>query len=155
MFYDEEKNLRTFKCHKTRTGKLSLWEFGGAIRHFASATLIATPRGKKPEAIYVTTKNNVNSQHALVLVRKDFIIAWGQERSGTVNICLYVVQKLDKDKGELTALRVNELYHGVWAYPVEEPYVEVVAALQKKLKMRSCRVPIYVKIPKKTLEQIK
>ncbi len=148
-------NKRKFRAFKTKQGRLALWERGGVTSTGGVATLIATPAGRKPKAMMVTMYNNTNGKHALVQVNKGTIIAWGKVEYGEVNIQLYVVQKLHHRDAYIEAKRVNECYHGDWEYPLEDRFDDVVEALQKKLKMKGCTVPIYVKLTPERIASMK
>ena len=50
---------------------------------------------------------------------------------------------------------MNECYHGDWEYPLEDRFDDVVEALQKKLKMKGCTVPIYVKLTPERIASMK
>ena len=148
-------NKRNFKAWKTRNGRLALWERGGVTKDGGTATLLATPSGKKPNAMSVMMYNNINGKHALVQVNRGTIIVWGKIEYGTVNIQIYVVRRLHFRDSYIEAKRVNELYHGDWEYPLEDRFEKVVEAMQKKLSMVGCSVPIYAKIPPQLMEALK
>ena len=148
-------NKRKFRAFKTKNGRLALWERGGVTKFGGTATLLATPLGRKPKAMMITMYNNINGKHALIQVNKGTIIAWGKAEYGEVNIQLYVVQRLHFCDSFVEAKRVNECYHGDWEYPLDERFEDVVDALKQKLKMKGCSVPIYVKITQERMESLK
>lgn len=148
-------NMRRFNVYQTRGRHLAMWERGGVTSIGGTATLLATPAGRKPKAMAVTMYDNTNGKHALVQVNKGTIIAWGKVEYGEVNIQLYVVKKLHYCDSYIEAKRVNECYHGDWEYPLDERFESVVEALQQKLKMKGCTVPVYVRLTAKRIASLK
>lgn len=148
------QRMRTFKLRETKGGHLSIWERGGMHKSVGKATLIATPKGKRPVAMMVNLYDEPNGRHALVQVHKDFIIAYATVEYGTEHIGLYLVKRLHRQKKMLDAILVNEFYHGEWMYPLEERFEKIVQAMHKILATRDCVEPVFVEIPQERMESI-
>lgn len=94
-------NKRKFRAFKTKNGRLALWERGGVTKFGGTATLLATPLGRKPKAMMITMYNNINGKHALIQVNKGTIIS--REKLNTAksifsymwfNACIFAIRLL-------------------------------------------------------------
>ena len=138
----KDKYSRVFKAFRTKSGLIAIWERGGAELTKGRATILCTPNGHKPTAVFIRkTGDLANSNHALIPVYPGYLILQGERQETKYVIRIYKVLKVNAgDKPNVDARQINFLRDdGTWYHPLAKKYQEAVEELMFKLNDHHCR----------------
>lgn len=146
---EDKKYFHTFKAFRTKSGLIALWERGGAELTKGDATILMTPGGSKPTAIFIRRSGDLaNANHALIPVYPGYLIVRGKRFENSYRIRIYKILKVNN--GENPSVDVRQINFmeadGRWHYPLAKRYQKAIEELMFKLNDHHCRRVYYAEL---------
>ncbi len=137
--------IMKYQIERTKRNFPAMWECGGGRTSGGEAMVIASPEGEKKTAIYVPASGNIcNGDHALIPIEINDIVVIDSHSHGDHITTIYRITEIQEK--EATLCKINEFSRGEWDADIEEKYIQVVNAAQRKSESYHCRSVYFANI---------